>query len=158
MKNWKEISKVENESLRLALIQSKGETEEGFKAGFPQYFTGETQDYNEEDLASLIRILAEVKTTTQRTAICQEAELPVEVLCFEGSCCGSTDDISYVKSTYSTTANGTGERFYRTSKNVGERIFYKDIEWIILWDRFRAGDPYSFSFHSLGLLPVEFLS
>ena len=154
-KNWVEIAKVGNEQLRMNLISAKGEVAEGLRQGFPQYFLAEGEIHPKPNRTDFIRLVSEMRRRDDVVQACKDAGLPFQRFFFSGSCRGSVDGVSYAKGGYNTVANGWGDYFYRSSKRRGDTLEYKGAEWVVIWNGYGAGDAYSFSVHSLVIVPVD---
>lgn len=157
LKNWKAISECGNEQLRMALIASKGEIVEGLATGFPQYFLAEDASI---ELPTREKLLELVRESGQRDSVIQmlkDLGLPHQRFSFSGSNKGSTDGVSYSKGGYDTVANGWGEYFYRSTKKPGEVVEHESAQWLVVWNGYSSGSPYSFAYHTLIIVPVEAL-
>jgi hypothetical protein len=154
-KNWAAIANVGNEQLRINLISAQGEIVEGLAQGFPQYFLAESERHPKPSREDFIRLVSEIGRRDNVVQACKDAGLPHQMLAFRGSCRGSTDGVSYSEGGYNTTANGWGSYFYRSTKKRGATLEYKGAEWFVVWNGFSKGDAYSFSSHSLIIVPVE---
>jgi len=156
-KNWSAIAVVGNEQLRHNLIAATGEVAQGLAQGFPQYFLGDGEPHPQPNRDDFVRLVSEIKRRDDVIQACKDAGLPFQRFGFSGSCKGSTDGVSYAKGGYNTTANGWGDYFYRSSKKRGETLEYEGAEWLVVWNGYSSGDAYSFSGHSLVVVPVTAL-
>ncbi len=154
MKNWKAISEITDENLRLLMIKTEGSLElEKLERGFPEFFTDRKPFFEIPPISYLLKLLGEASSRDKVKKILLDLSIPVETLCFSGSCRGSITGVSYSEGGYDTTANGWGEYFYRSTARLGDIIEYKGAQWFVVRNGYSAGSGWCFASHSLFLIP-----
>lgn len=153
-KNWKSIAAVSEMNTRLALVAAKGANAVALQKGFPDCFLAEGAEHPTLNRDALMILLKDLRRDAVIEAV-QTAGLPHHRFSLRGSCCGATDQVSYARGGYSTTANGWADYFWRCSKQVGEVVIWRDAEWLVVWNGFMRGDEYSFDAHTLIIVPTE---
>jgi hypothetical protein len=157
-KNWKSISTVGNEQLRLNLITSSGDVTEGLSRGFPEHFLTEGQEHPRMTREELLALVGKMERRDDVVKACKDAGIPHQRFGFSGSCRGTTDGVPYANGGYDTTANGWGDYFWKTSKHQGEVLEYKDAQWLVVWNGSSKGNAHCFGSHSLVIVPIAALS
>jgi hypothetical protein len=152
MRNWKEISRIKDDNLRLALIAANWETLAGLKKGFPQYFCDEQVLPERHELMGLL------DDGAKATQVCKDLGLPCEEFHFSGSSRGGTDGVSYSDGGYQTTANGWGDHFWRSTRRIGQTVEWKGATWLVVRNSFSAGSPHYFAGHTLVIVPEKALA
>lgn len=158
-KNWKAISEVGNEQLRLNLIAaSDEEMVEGLSRGFPQYFLAEGQEHPRLRRVEFLAVVDKMERRDDVVQACKDAGIPYQRFAFRGSCQGSTDGVPYAEGGYDTVAGGWGDYFWSCTKTQGDTLEYEGTQWMVVWNGYRKGSPHRFSSHSLVIVPVAALA
>jgi len=156
-KNWTAIATVGNEQLRHNLIAATGDVAQGLAQGFPQYFLSDDEEHPRPVREEFLNIVKEMRRRDEIVQACKDAGISHQRFSFSGSCRGAVDGVSYADGGYSTTANGWGDYFYRSTKREGDTLEYEGAEWVVVWNGYSSGSADCFAGHSLVVVPTEAL-